>query len=53
MMGALVAFAANSLLCRAALGPGTIDAGAFTALRLDAPAEAESRLRELLARLLP
>ena len=31
---ALVAFAANSLLCRAALGPGTIDAAAFTALRL-------------------
>ncbi len=31
---ALVAFAANSLLCRAALAPATIDAGAFTALRL-------------------
>ncbi len=31
---ALIAFAANSLLCRAALGPGTIDAAAFTALRL-------------------
>lgn len=31
---ALVAFAANSLLCRAALGPARIDASAFTALRL-------------------
>jgi len=31
---ALIAFAANSLLCRAALGPGVIDAGSFTAVRL-------------------
>src|SRR5207237_10332490 len=31
---ALVAFAANSLLCRAALGGGTADAASFTALRL-------------------
>jgi len=31
---ALIAFAANSLLCRAALGPGRIDASAFTAIRL-------------------
>ncbi|HET7291362.1 MAG TPA: DMT family transporter [Vicinamibacteria bacterium] len=29
-----MAFAANSLLCRAALGPATIDAAAFTAIRL-------------------
>jgi len=31
---ALLAFAANSLLCRLALGPGEIDAGSFTLLRL-------------------
>jgi drug/metabolite transporter (DMT)-like permease len=31
---ALVGFAANSLLCRAALRGGSIDAGAFTAVRL-------------------
>jgi len=31
---ALVAFAANSLLCRAALGGGQADAASFTALRL-------------------
>lgn len=31
---ALVAFAANSLLCRAALGAGAIDAASFTAVRL-------------------
>jgi drug/metabolite transporter (DMT)-like permease len=31
---ALIAFAANSLICRAALGGGAIDAGSFTALRL-------------------
>lgn len=30
---AMVAFAANSLLCRAALGPDAIDAGSFAALR--------------------
>ena len=29
----MVAFAANSLLCRAALGPGLIDAGSFASLR--------------------
>jgi drug/metabolite transporter (DMT)-like permease len=33
---ALVGFAANSLLCRDALGAGTIDAGSFTAIRLRA-----------------
>jgi len=31
---AIVAFAANSLLCRAALGPGHIDAASFTVIRL-------------------
>ena len=31
---ALCGFAANSLLCRGALGAGTIDAGSFTAIRL-------------------
>jgi drug/metabolite transporter (DMT)-like permease len=31
---ALLAFAANSLLCRLALAGGTIDAGSFTAVRL-------------------
>ena len=30
----LVAFAANSLLCRAALGEGRIDAATFTGVRL-------------------
>jgi drug/metabolite transporter (DMT)-like permease len=33
-LAALVAFAANSILCRLALGSGAIDAGSFTALRL-------------------
>ncbi|MDX8387861.1 MAG: DMT family transporter [Ghiorsea sp.] len=31
---ALIAFAANSVLCRLALGEGLIDAGSFTAIRL-------------------
>ena len=31
---ALAGFAANSLLCRAALGSGTIDAASFTAIRI-------------------
>jgi drug/metabolite transporter (DMT)-like permease len=31
---AMIAFAANSLLCRVALGGGTIDAASFTAVRL-------------------
>jgi drug/metabolite transporter (DMT)-like permease len=31
---ALVAFASNSLLCRMALGPGTIDAASFSTVRL-------------------
>lgn len=32
--GALLAFAANSVLCRLALGEGAIDAAGFTAIRL-------------------
>jgi drug/metabolite transporter (DMT)-like permease len=35
---ALVGFAANSLLCRAALGAGRIDAASFTSIRLGAGA---------------
>ena len=35
---ALVAFAANSLLCRGALAPGTIDAASFTLTRIAAGA---------------
>lgn len=31
---AMIAFAANSVLCRLALGTGSIDAGSFTAIRL-------------------
>jgi drug/metabolite transporter (DMT)-like permease len=31
---AMAAFAANSLLCRAALGPGLVDAASFTSVRL-------------------
>ncbi|HSQ61008.1 MAG TPA: DMT family transporter [Acidobacteriota bacterium] len=30
----MLAFAANSLLCRAALGPGSVDAASFTLLRI-------------------
>ncbi|HET8760705.1 MAG TPA: DMT family transporter [Nitrospiria bacterium] len=37
---ALLAFAANSVLCRLALGNGTIDAASFTAIRLTAGAAA-------------
>jgi drug/metabolite transporter (DMT)-like permease len=33
-VSALVAFAANSILCRLALGTGAIDAGSFTAVRI-------------------
>lgn len=33
-LSALVAFAANSVLCRKALGAATIDAASFTAIRL-------------------
>lgn len=35
---ALIAFAANSVLCRLALGPGTIDAATFSTVRLSAGA---------------
>ena len=35
---AMVAFAANSILCRLALGAGTIDAVSFTSIRLGAGA---------------
>ena len=31
---AMLAFAANSILCRLALGPGLIDAASFTSVRL-------------------
>ena len=33
-LAAMIAFAANSLLCRAALGTGEIDAASFTGIRL-------------------
>jgi hypothetical protein len=33
-LSALIAFAANSLLARAALGGGAIDPGSYTAIRL-------------------
>ncbi len=34
VLAALIGFAANSLLCRAALGDGSIDAASFTAIRI-------------------
>ena len=37
-IAALIGFAANSLLCRAALGDGWIDAASFTAIRIGAGA---------------
>jgi drug/metabolite transporter (DMT)-like permease len=37
---AMIAFAGNALLCRAALGPGLIDAASFTGVRLGAGAVA-------------
>ncbi|MFN0242981.1 MAG: DMT family transporter [Planctomycetota bacterium] len=43
-MLALAAFAANSLLCRAALGAGSIDAASFTAVRLASGAVASIAL---------
>lgn len=45
---ALVAFAANSLLCRLALGAGTIDAASFTTVRLGSGAAALLLLSALL-----
>lgn len=47
---AMVAFAANSLLCRAALASGSIDATTFTALRLGAGAVALVALARRRAR---
>ena len=47
---ALVGFAANSLLCRMALGPGLADAATFTAVRLAAGALALALLARVLAR---
>jgi drug/metabolite transporter (DMT)-like permease len=44
---ALVAFAANSVLCRLALRSGAIDAGSFTALRIAAGAAALGLLTAL------
>ena len=41
---ALVAFAANSLLCRLALGETTIDAASFTTIRLASGAAALSAI---------
>jgi drug/metabolite transporter (DMT)-like permease len=45
----LTGFAANSLLCRAALGSGAIDAWSFTAVRLGAGAAALGLLQRLMA----
>jgi drug/metabolite transporter (DMT)-like permease len=50
---ALVAFAANSILCRLALGPGDVDAGAFTAMRLISGAVALSAIVSVRDRRLP
>jgi drug/metabolite transporter (DMT)-like permease len=47
---ALLAFAANSLLCRAALRPGWIDAASFTSLRVAAGALVLSLLARTLHR---
>ena len=47
---ALLAFAANSLLCRAALGAGAIDAASFTAVRLCSGAVALAALVALRTR---
>ena len=46
---ALVAFASNSILCRLALGPGSIDPAAFTGIRLAAGAVALALLSATLA----
>lgn len=45
---AMIAFAANSLLCRQALGASTIDAASFAAIRTVAGAPVPYQLRELL-----
>jgi drug/metabolite transporter (DMT)-like permease len=48
--GALLCFAANSLLCRAALGPGRADPATFTAVRLASGAAALALLLALARR---
>ena len=45
LCAALAGFAANSLLCRAALAAGSIDAGSFTLVRLLAGAATLIRWR--------
>jgi len=50
---ALTGFAANSLLCRAALRSGAIDAWSFTAVRLVSGAVAMSLLARVLSRARP
>lgn len=51
--GALVCFAANSLLCRAALGRGLADPGTFTAVRLASGAAALALLLGAARRVRP
>ncbi len=51
--GALVCFAANSLLCRAALGRGLADPGTFTAVRLASGAAALALLLGATRRVRP
>jgi drug/metabolite transporter (DMT)-like permease len=51
--GALVAFAANSVLCRLALGAMAIDPAAFTAIRLVSGAAALWLVTALLGRAIP
>ena len=46
---AMVAFAANSILCRAALGGGTIDAASFSTVRLVSGAMALALLHTVLS----
>lgn len=48
--GALVAFAANSVLCRMALGAGLIDAGSFTSVRLLSGAAALALISTVMRR---
>jgi drug/metabolite transporter (DMT)-like permease len=50
---AMAAFAANSLLCRAALGPGLVDAASFTSVRLLSGALALALLVRLSGRTAP
>ena len=51
--GTLVCFAANSLLCRAALGPRLVDPATFTSLRLASGAAAMALLVALARRTRP